>query len=755
MGMMMNLAASRMRALPLAMLQGKLGALWNPEIDPGWRLNLLERTQEFSNAYWTKSAGATMTDGYATAPDGTMTACRWQSVSDGVVAAGFSRSVSGHQSVPLAGSIYVKYISGSPWVRFVISDGGSNQCRVWVNAQTGVKGTQNSNGTGTIIGADVQTVGSGWFRISAIGTQPGTAAVFTAACQVSDGSTVQTNGEFLIWGAQLERGTAATAYQKITDVSTEYIAAVGTPRLWQEGNGTVITPVTALEQSVGMIFDPSKGLAIGSERVANTTFDTADSWTLSNAAITISGGALRFTACPTTNTAACTTGTFPAAVVGSTYRLVVEISSITAGTVRVIHGGSVRDLTTAGTHTLYLMATGASGQTTLQAIGTTTAVIESVSCKAIAGVHLYAPQANRGVLSSRFNLLIYSEDFANSAWARTALSTVQAPDSNGLSKLVEDSTTSEHKVVQNVSLVSGTPYRLRMRAKAAERSTFSFYGSGGLSTGTAVSVDLAAGTVSGGTNATITAVGGGVYEVATDATSSFTGANALHIRIGTGSYAGNGSSGVLVGKADLRLLADTLLNIPAYQRVTTATDYDYQGFPCYIRFNGTSNWYTNPLVDLSGTAALTAFAGVTKLSDAGAGIVMETSANANTNNGSFYLAAPNGAATNCGFASRGTANFATTFNGIAAPANVRLIGIASISGDLVQLRVNGVNGTPVTNDQGTGNYANQVLNIGARAGTSLFFNGRMFYGGLLGENASPAFLENLDRWGKQRMRMAA
>jgi hypothetical protein len=41
--------------------------------------------------------------------------------------------------------------------------------------------------------------------------------------------------------------------------------------------------------------------------------------------------------------------------------------------------------------------------------------------------------------------------------------------------------------------------------------------------------------------------------------------------------------------ADLRVTNDGV-GIPAYQRVTTSTDYDTTGFPYYLRFDGTDDW---------------------------------------------------------------------------------------------------------------------------------------------------------------------
>ena len=79
---------------------------------------------------------------------------------------------------------------------------------------------------------------------------------------------------------------------------------------------------------------------------------------------------------------------------------------------------------------------------------------------------------------------------------------------------------------------------------------------------------------------------------------------------------------------------------------------------------------------------------------------------------------------------RGTAAAATTQIAYAAPFAAPDTSVISashdIAGSLSTIRRNSVAGTSATGSKGTGNYGNYPLYIGARAGSSLWFNGRLY-----------------------------
>ena len=151
-----------------------------------------------------------------------------------------------------------------------------------------------------------------------------------------------------------------------------------------------------------------------------------------------------------------------------------------------------------------------------------------------------------------------------------------------------------------------------------------------------------------------------------------------------------------------------------------------------------------------GTDKAQVFAGVRKDSDAALGIAIEYSATVDTNNGAFNLAAPVAAGTaNYTFRSKGTSgvNASYTNTAVAAPITNVLSGLGDISGDRSILRINGTQVAQGTGDQGTGNYLAHPLFIGARAGTSLFFNGRIY--SLIvrfGANLTAGQIDNAEAW---------
>ncbi|MEP6587516.1 MAG: hypothetical protein ABJA84_02005 [Polaromonas sp.] len=145
----------------------------------------------------------------------------------------------------------------------------------------------------------------------------------------------------------------------------------------------------------------------------------------------------------------------------------------------------------------------------------------------------------------------------------------------------------------------------------------------------------------------------------------------------------------------------------------------------YLAFNGTNQRMSTAAINFSATGKMTVWAGVRKLSDATTGIIAELTTSS-ANNGSFHVAGPgsNGLA-NYSIASRGTVGLAAAAATFTSPVTSVLSGTADISVPSLLIRVDGVQKTLSNVTQGSGTYANAALYIGARAGTSLFFNGNL------------------------------
>jgi hypothetical protein len=168
---------------------------------------------------------------------------------------------------------------------------------------------------------------------------------------------------------------------------------------------------------------------------------------------------------------------------------------------------------------------------------------------------------------------------------------------------------------------------------------------------------------------------------------------------------------------------------PTFQ-IYAGTDYGY------LNFDGTNDFMVTSTINFTGTAVMTASAGIQVDTGAtGSRIVFELGTDTSANNGAFYITAPSTAGDHS-FGLRGTtfiagvvANVDPSDDILTAQLN---IGAATKELELIP-RLNGVvkSGAGITwsggANAGTGNFGNHALYIGARAGTSLFFKGK-FYG---------------------------
>jgi hypothetical protein len=159
-------------------------------------------------------------------------------------------------------------------------------------------------------------------------------------------------------------------------------------------------------------------------------------------------------------------------------------------------------------------------------------------------------------------------------------------------------------------------------------------------------------------------------------------------------------------------------------------------------------------VDFSATDKMTVWAGVHKASDAAPGIFVELSA-VTSNPGSFGLQAPNSAVNSYRFESGGSApGLIADAVGFAAPVGSVVTGVGSISGDVSQIRVNGVARSTNNNDQGTGNYGNYPIYFGRRGGTTLPFNGREYQVVIRGAATDATSLARNERFVAAKMGVA-
>jgi hypothetical protein len=208
------------------------------------RRNLLTYTEQFDNAAWSKG-NITIAANSATAPNGEVAADSYV-LTAGTLVRELNRSPSAavlSSSTAYTFSCYLKDGGdGSGWYEFTQASGVLG--RSWFNPRTGTKGT----GAGAIT-----AVGSGWYRCDFPFTTGGSAAstVIYISARSADGGTGAETGAggvgAYIWGAQLELGSTATAYQRVVtaqDVSEAGVAA--RPYLFFDGidDGLVTGTIT-------------------------------------------------------------------------------------------------------------------------------------------------------------------------------------------------------------------------------------------------------------------------------------------------------------------------------------------------------------------------------------------------------------------------------------------------------------------------------------------------------------------------------
>ena len=149
----------------------------------------------------------------------------------------------------------------------------------------------------------------------------------------------------------------------------------------------------------------------------------------------------------------------------------------------------------------------------------------------------------------------------------------------------------------------------------------------------------------------------------------------------------------------------------------------------YLAFDGVDDNLATASISFTATDKLTAFLGVRKTSDAAVGQVLELSATITANAGAFsFPSAPGG--NDYGTGLSGSTGFTTVSSGaFPAPVTNVITGVfdINVASDKSKIRVNAVErATSGATAIGSGNFGNYPLYIGSRAGTSLFFNGRMY-----------------------------
>lgn len=365
------------------------------------------------------------------------------------------------------------------------------------------------------------------------------------------------------------------------------------------------------------------------------------------------------------------------------------------------------------------------------------------------------PTTSRPILRARYNLLTYSEDFSNAAWVKIETTVVGK-------KAIPSIVSGLHKLFANVAMATNTGIVWRIRARAAGLNRFSLWLDNAsigcrfnLANGTAYNL------TGSNVSASVTPDGDGWYicRVTTTGIAEVLGAPAIYL-LGDSdalSFAGNGVDGIEFDKADVRFATDA--NLPPYQRIAAATDYDTVGFPYYLDTDGTDDWMrTAATVDFSGSDKVTLVQGLHKRNDKNA-IFNELSATTGSNSGAFYTATGLDGipSTLCSSNARGTASAIWLAAGrfttgqYPAPDTAIISATHDISGDLSRIWRNNVVGIDGTADKGAGNFRNDYVYFYARAGTSVRFNGRDYGQFAISRLLSDAERNQVESWLNTKM----
>jgi hypothetical protein len=346
--------------------------------------------------------------------------------------------------------------------------------------------------------------------------------------------------------------------------------------------------------------------------------------------------------------------------------------------------------------------------------------------------------------TGRRNLFERTEQFGDAYWVKVNTTVTQnteiAPDGSLSADTVLGSAGLTNLIRATDLTAIASTYTFSVYCKAGTATTFDVI----LRDVTAlVNLNATAAILSG--PGTVNVVGGftvGISGLSTTAwtrvaitlSSAMTGGNLLRTQI----YPESASSGLTTGKSIILWGAQLELGSTptAYQRVTTAFDVTEAGQrDCFgVRADGIDDFYQRA-INFSGTDKVTVFAAVRKFVDSGAGWITELSTNVASVDGTFAVVASSSLGdasrrTYSGF-TRGTVSTRQVSSGLVAAPSTNIFTSefdnGAVTADQVKNRLNGVPNTLGTDSTTSpGNFINATLNLFARNGTTLFFNGNLY-----------------------------
>ena len=380
--------------------------------------------------------------------------------------------------------------------------------------------------------------------------------------------------------------------------------------MYQDSTGT--TPVTAVEQPVGLMLDKSRGMMLGAEEVPVDYLSNTLLWTVTNGTSQAAEGKITFTASGGGTLLVIISGSSSGFKQGK-YRITGLSQGITVD--RYFMGRAINNTATVGDQT----CVGYQRNAELFAfivysppVGATFS-IEQLSVRELYGYHAtQSITASRPVLSARYNLLTKTEDFSDAVWAKQAAGTATAPVVTNNYGVAPDgsitaarlqlalnggtTTTDRSCLLQQPALISGAAYASTFWVKSNTAQSYVVQQRLGMAA----------------QNITIDQTWR-AYTYSQTAASDNTHWLALRGAQGT-----SDSADILIWHPQL-VIGTTL---GPYQRVNTATDYDSVGFPKYIKAEGVDDHFVLPYLGLYNNASCSIIASHSSSSQAANGVIV-------------------------------------------------------------------------------------------------------------------------------------